>query len=766
MKRIFSLTDCEHLDSSAIGGKGAWLARLFRDGVHLPKTLCFTTGAYLDFVMSEGLREKINLELNRKEFQDMRWEEIWDASLRIRNLFLKTTLPNTLHEELAENISREFGQIPLAIRSSAPDEDQRKSSFAGLHDSFIGVSGVDNVIHSIKKVWSSLWSDRALLYRRELALSVEQSRMAVVLQELVEGEVSGICFTRDPLQQEYMTIEAVHGLNQGLVDGDVSPDRWLVESDGKKVIEHIAPPNRKYHSVAGSGSARLEELADHRKGSSPLDTAGVLQCAGEMARIHDLYAEDCGGPLDIEWTLATSVAVKGSSARQRWFESPHYKSTGSIRSIRDALCFLQVRPVTALHQGDKKDERSWYLSLHRSFANLETLRDTIEKDMLPQMAREAAELDLSDFADLDNMGLARELRRRQERSSYWTERYWSDCIPFAHGIRLFGEVYNDVMVPEDPHEFVQLLRGEDMLSLRRNELIREIASRIAADDILRKNVETRGIGNVKSQELRDRVTELLGNYGSFFSAHTDSFAHKEKMISKVVLQYAEMEAPVESAVKESREEMEKRFLDRIAILSNGLDGPQLLDLARASYRLRDDDNIYLGRIEEQASKAVREGRKRLSASGVNVDKSATPEETALLLEGKALPEKHPRKVKINVHSQARSQVKARQLLGQPASKGVARGVARVIVKPEQIADFQKGEILVVDSIDPAMTFFAPLAAAIVEQRGGMLIHGAIIAREYGIPCITGIAGATGYISTGDVITVDGYLGIVTLATAK
>jgi phosphohistidine swiveling domain-containing protein len=91
-----------------------------------------------------------------------------------------------------------------------------------------------------------------------------------------------------------------------------------------------------------------------------------------------------------------------------------------------------------------------------------------------------------------------------------------------------------------------------------------------------------------------------------------------------------------------------------------------------------------------------------------------------------------------------------------------KGRARVIVSAAELKDFKKGEILVIDSIDPTMTFFAPLAAGIIERRGGMLIHGAIIAREYVIPCITGVVDATAYIHTGDLVTVDAYLGICTV----
>jgi pyruvate,water dikinase len=84
----------------------------------------------------------------------------------------------------------------------------------------------------------------------------------------------------------------------------------------------------------------------------------------------------------------------------------------------------------------------------------------------------------------------------------------------------------------------------------------------------------------------------------------------------------------------------------------------------------------------------------------------------------------------------------------------------VIRNASDLMNFRKGEVLICDSIDPNMTFVVPLASAIIERRGGMLIHGAIIAREYGIPCVTGISRATDVIQSGDRITVDGYLGIV------
>jgi len=103
----------------------------------------------------------------------------------------------------------------------------------------------------------------------------------------------------------------------------------------------------------------------------------------------------------------------------------------------------------------------------------------------------------------------------------------------------------------------------------------------------------------------------------------------------------------------------------------------------------------------------------------------------------------------------------RQLVGHPAGPGYARGPARVVRKTTDLFALRAGEVLVCDAVDPNMTFAIPLASAVVERRGGMLIHGAIIAREYGIPCVTGVPDAVHRIRTGDTVSVDGYLGIVT-----
>jgi pyruvate,water dikinase len=182
----------------------------------------------------------------------------------------------------------------------------------------------------------------------------------------------------------------------------------------------------------------------------------------------------------------------------------------------------------------------------------------------------------------------------------------------------------------------------------------------------------------------------------------------------------------------------------------------LLDLARASYRLRDDDNIHLGRIEAQLRRALREARSRIDAGGDDRGALAQMvERYPMTVSAEGAPSKGPT---------AAAAIRARQLVGQPAGPGLARARARVISTPADLGSFRSGEILVCDAVDPNMTFVVPLAAGIVERRGGMLIHGAIIAREYGLPCVTGVPEIMQFVLTGDEITVDGYLGIVIIGT--
>jgi pyruvate,water dikinase len=193
----------------------------------------------------------------------------------------------------------------------------------------------------------------------------------------------------------------------------------------------------------------------------------------------------------------------------------------------------------------------------------------------------------------------------------------------------------------------------------------------------------------------------------------------------------------------------------------------VLRIGRVSWRLRDDDNLLLSRVESQLFRAVDVALKRLRAAGrlhgePQRTEEMVPAVAAALVDhtGKALD--LPAVEEAAAEPSGSSREKPRQLVGQPAAPGMATGKVRRVVEANDIKRFCAGEVLVCDAIQPMMTHLVPLAAGIVERRGGMLIHGAIIAREMQIPCVNGIARAVDLLPDGEIVTVDGHLGIVTV----
>jgi pyruvate,water dikinase len=726
MNPVLSAREIGAADLGRVGGKALSLAALSRAGFRIPDFICVTTEAYNAFLDRTGLRESILLELHRKDFKQMRWEEIWDCATRIRSLFLRKALPPVLANALRDAVAERFADRPAAIRSSAPDEDAARSSFAGLHASYINVRGTEAILENIRMVWASLWSDAALLYRQELGLDAARSTMAVVVQELVVGEASGICFSQSPTEPSQALVESVYGLNQGLVDGDVEPDRWVIDRDFNKPLKHVAVRRTRRLAAAEDG-LEMVGLPEEVGGQPPLSPEQVMAVydLGLKAERH------FGAPQDVEWTL------RG-----------------------EALYLLQSRPVTARTQAPEGDQRAWYLSLHRSFDNLRQLRRKIESEQIPAMVRAAEALSKMDLVQLSDRELAVEIRRRWEVNNAWVNVYWADFIPFAHGIRLFGQVYNDRLKPEDPYEFVGLLTQTDMASLERNRLLEALADQMRRRPDLADCLKAGDCGE-KAPGFRREIERFIERFGDLSCSVTGGSQCEgaTRPLVKLLLEMsARPQVPGGSRQRADAGRLSRRFLDSFP-QGRRDEAMELLDLARASYRLRDDDNIHLGRIEAGLAAAAAEGRRRLDA-GQRVDEGRA--ELRAALENLDIEDRmHPNRQPALAES---GRVRPRQLTGQPAGPGLAMGRARVARGHADLADFAHGEVLVCDAVDPNMTFVVPLAAAVVERRGGMLIHGAIIAREYGLPCVTGIPDATSLLKTGDLLTVDGYLGIVTVGT--
>jgi len=191
MNSLLSFARIQRRHRHLVGGKAMTLATLMRGGITVPDGLCVTTTVYEDFIRTTGLGTRIGMEMGRLPLAEMRWEEIWDLALRIRNLFLNTAIPDHLRETLASELETRFAGRAMAVRSLSPQEDRVGSSFAGLHESYVNICGLDAILAHIRLVWASLWSDGALLYRKELGMDMQKSAMAVIVQELVAGDEEG-----------------------------------------------------------------------------------------------------------------------------------------------------------------------------------------------------------------------------------------------------------------------------------------------------------------------------------------------------------------------------------------------------------------------------------------------------------------------------------------------------------------------------------------------------------------------------------------------
>ncbi len=730
MKWVLPAIKVRDKDRNRVGGKGFALASMSRQGFNIPDTLCVSSDLYDAYVTRTGLRERIQLELHRKDFKEMRWEEIWDCATRIRNMFLRIPIPSEIEASLKEVIVSQFGGKSVVVRSSAPDEDTATSSFAGLHESYLNIHGTAAILEHVRKVWASLWSDAALLYRQELGLNVEKSSMAVVIQEIVVGDRSGVAFSENPNDSSQAVIESVYGLNQGLVDGAVEPDRWILDRAKRKIVSHTAA-KREYWMIPFESGVQLSPLPDTNANQPPLSAKEVRTVFDLAMKAEDFFKN----PQDVEWT---------------------FKS--------DALCVLQSRPITTKSPQQSEDNRSWYLSLHRSFENLKTLRKKIEEELIPGMIDAADRLAEHDLNDLSDQDLAEEIKKRWELNHKWVNIYWEEFIPFAHGVRLFGQFYNDAMRPEDPYEFMDLLTHTEMASLGRNQMMEDLADMIRKDPTLKRQLEKRDESNL-DQNFVQKVQEFVEKFGDLTCAVTGG-SHCDQETEPLFNILLEMAAHPGIALGNRRsnnvKDLQQRFLNRFEG-DRQTEAAEMLELARTSYRLRDDDNIYLGRIESHFLAAVSEARLRVESQ-----KKISDEKIQAGALAKVLDDLDHRAKALNRNEKALQQtfeVKPRQLIGQPAGPGISKGKARVIEQHADLSNFKHGEVLVCDAVDPNMTFVVPLASAIVERRGGMLIHGAIIAREYGLPCVTGIPDATALIENGDTITVDGYLGIVTIGSS-
>ncbi len=224
------------------GGKGASLARMAAAGLPVPRGFVVCTGAFQAFLDRHGGAELVLKLTAGLDVHDP--SALAAAGAQLAAFITDTALPADLREALVQAYEDLGRQVAVAVRSSAVSEDGDAASFAGQQDTFLNVRGEEAVARQVQACWASFFAPRAMFYRAQKG-ALSDTRMAVVVQEMVRADKSGVMFTVDPIRKrrDRMVVEAVFGLGEGIVSGELTPDHYVLDRDSGAVIEqHIVGP--------------------------------------------------------------------------------------------------------------------------------------------------------------------------------------------------------------------------------------------------------------------------------------------------------------------------------------------------------------------------------------------------------------------------------------------------------------------------------------------------------------------------------------------
>jgi len=287
---------------SVAGGKGANLGELIAFGIRVPPGFVITSNAYKYFIEYNNLKERIKEVLEKESDEE-------SASEKIRSLILSALVPKDLEESIYkgyDSLSKMVGkEVLVAVRSSATAEDIGEASFAGQQDTYLNVSRSE-LIEAVKKVWASLYTARAISYRKAKSIDQLNISMAVVVQKMVNSRSAGVMFTLHPStgDRNYIVIESSWGLGESVVGGKVTPDEVVIEKSSLKIVERrLSHKTSKivYDPVARKN--KTVQLTGEEADTMSINDEEAIELAKLALKIEEHY----GRPMDIEWAIDSDL---------------------------------------------------------------------------------------------------------------------------------------------------------------------------------------------------------------------------------------------------------------------------------------------------------------------------------------------------------------------------------------------------------------------------------------------------------------------------
>ncbi|ACV64548.1 pyruvate phosphate dikinase PEP/pyruvate- binding [Desulfofarcimen acetoxidans DSM 771] len=875
-KCILNWSEVFHLGTRHAGGKGWNLGRLARYGFNIPPGGILTTRAYAEFINLNKLQEQVQDIAASVTAANINETYSRDILTDLRNKIRRGAVPQHVVSEITNLIKEpELADKSLAVRSSAAAEDSVQASFAGIHESFLNVSGLDNILAAIKECYASLWSPRAVAYRRKINISDDDSAMAVVIMSMVEAHAAGVGFTCDPRsgQQDVLVISANFGLGESVVNGVVEPDTYYLNAQPWEAVPGLIErkTGRKEGVTINKKDGGTQFIHNEQLSGQPVLSNEEVEKLG-LLLLRVLYALGDGEQhQDVEWVFdgREFVLVQArpvTSLPRNTF--PALKGQPDIWSngnYRDAVPMVQsplnrrlcIDIIDTIHEASytrigyqlpKGLRFSRYFN-GRLYANISVLQwawydsmGILPRDVNSFWGGHQPEIDIKETEPYQGDAGAKRLERLQ-KNALLIDKAMEDAP------KTFSHVLHRVNILTE--KGFEQRQGTEIINAY-NELAR-LAKEYAREFRFLSGTGASAVGSlftVLNQYLGHRAAMvfnalMVGSEVGITSAdhgyrlvelaslaRRDNDAVRFFNIADFRLLKWEEQLPEESPFKQSFRQFLNDYGHR-AVYELDIRNPRwqedptyLLDIIRGSIDTADIGEIRTKQKEKyervweeikdkvpvsehysiekwvkeaQAGAAVREMAKSILVKVTNVcrimalelgsrfylkgiiEKQADiffctwPELFSvltgawdgiglkvLIVERKSLMSKmesisppdiifgetprYTEPVTLNLDS---------GLQGVAVAAGKASGTVRLINNPVEGSKLQSGDVLVAPSTDPAWTPLFLKACAVVMETGGFMSHGAIVAREYGIPAVVNIPGVMKVVKDGQKITVDG-----------
>ncbi|WP_435817885.1 rifamycin-inactivating phosphotransferase [Micromonospora aurantiaca (nom. illeg.)] len=819
---------------------------------------CVTTDAFRLVARTPSLAGPLD-RLARADADDP--AALRTAAAEVRRVVERTALPGDVAAAVTAALAGLGADAAYAVRSSATAEDLPTASFAGQQDTYLNVVGTAEVLRHVSRCWASLFTDRAVTYRRRHGIDDRAVDMAVVVQLMVVPDAAGIMFTADPVtgNRTVVSVEAGFGLGEALVSGLVNPDVFTVR-DGAVAGRTIGAKARAVHAVPGGGT-RETPVDPARQAQPALTDAQAVRLAALGRRIEARF----GCPQDIEWALTgDDIHILQSRPITTLFPVPAaadgrfhvYLSVGHQQMMTDAmkplgLSMWRLTAMAPMHEAGGRlfVDATPHLSTaagRTAFLGMIGRADPLTRDALDTVLARDVVPAAPDPApagppvggpppsiDTDPAIVTTLVERSRESIAALRRDIGTRSGPelFDFLTEAFAE---HKRVLTDPVSAQVIMAGMQATWWLNDKLGEWLGERDAADtltlsapgnvtaemglalldvaDVVRAYPEVVAFlqdaaddgflddlpklpGGV---EARDAIAGYLDRYGMRCVGEIDitrpRWSERPATLVPLILDNVRTFAPGAAARRfaQGRERAEakaREVLDRLRALPDGerraAETQAVIERVRtfAGYREYPKYDIvsryavYKQALMGEARRLVRAGVlagpedvfyltfdefREVAATG-SVDaalirrrreefrahRSLTPPRV-LTSDGEALN-----------GSYRRDDVPPGALAGLAVSAGVVEGRARVVADLAG-ADLEPGDILVTAHTDPSWTPLFVAVAGLVTEVGGLMTHGAVIAREYGLPAVVAVPDATRLIPDGGRIRVHGTDGYVEL----